>query len=77
VKKGKEGGNIRICRTRGGCGGGRMSAIDIHVYRHLYEYMGLFISMYRMYIYTDMFTLTYLAFVYIRIYTYILCIVDR
>ena len=63
-----------MCRTRGGCGGGRMSAIDIHLYRYLYGDMGLFLSMYRMYIYTDMFTWTYPSFcvdTYVYIYPYV------
>ena len=47
VTRGEEGGNVRICRTRRGCGGGRMSAIDIHLHRHLYGYMGLFLPIFR------------------------------
>ena len=75
VKRDKEGGNVRICRTRRGCGGGRMSGIDRHLYRHVYGYMGLFLSMYRMYIYTDMFTWTYPSFcvdTYVYIYPHVL-----
>ena len=43
VRRDKEGGNVYICWTRGRCGGGRMSAIDIHLDRHVY---GFFLSIY-------------------------------
>ena len=52
-----------------------MSAIDIHLDRHVYGYMGIFLSLYRMYIYTDMFTWTYLSFcvdTYVNIYPHVL-----
>ena len=63
-----------MCRIRGSWGGGRMSGIDIHLYRYLYGYVGIFLSIYRMNIYTDMFTWTYPSFcvdTFVYIYTYV------
>ena len=74
VQRGEEGENVRMCRIRGSWGGGRMSGIDIHLYRYLYGYVGIFLSLYRMNIYTDMFTWTYPSFcvdTFVYIYPYV------
>ena len=76
VQRGKEGGNVRICRTRRGCGGGKMSGIDRHLYRHVYGYMCLFLSLYRMFVKDTFYTWTYPLFcvdTYVYTYTLVHC----